>query len=199
MPLCALYITLTGDTTIVLIGIILPRLLGAGAVYLYGCRGFLKGALYLDETAHSFRTTLPETSMPNDFTIQFRYYQAIRLLRRRIVILILVVSRFSVSGGYPKWLRCAAGKNSGRLLNENCYYAVWCESLLLFEWPLIGSVAAPVSSFSMIFFLRWRISKQTFKIFDELRVTNYAIAQGGAFLYAYAVPMTNLLLVLPDP
>ncbi len=170
-----------------------------GASLTYMDAGVFEGALYLDETEHDFTITLPSGLGTGDFTLQWRYYQSAtaapsvdsyvsfagaQLLKfSGGAFLNSVGSQLAVTP-VGTWNELALIRHSGRL-----YY--YLNGLKL------GSIVCGLSSSSFTF--HFGSSQQTYKYFDELRVLNFALAEGGANYEPSSVPHdTNLTLVLPD-
>lgn len=170
-----------------------------GASLTYMDAGAFNGALYLDETAHKFKLTLPSALGTSDFTLQFRMYHSATptpVTDSHITIGNTKVASFngqawilgsskSVASGPGSWSEVAIIRENGT------FY-------LYFNGVMAASVKHEVSLSREVTFT-FGAEQQTYKYFDELRVLNYALAENGANYTPTAVPYdTNLALVLPD-
>lgn len=175
----------------------------SGASITYMDSASFNGALYLDETAHKFDITLPSNVGSQDFSIQFRHYQA-----SQPDTLDNKNNSFSIGG------------TSILTWDERSFY-----------WPGSSTALAsvPIGSWAEIAFIRHSgilyfyinglrvaskadttayqgkigfslgTTSRAYTMLDELRVVNFAIANAGASYQCATVPFdTNLVLVLPD-
>lgn len=170
-----------------------------GASLTYMDAGVFEGALYLDETEHDFTITLPSGLGTGDFTLQWRYYQsATAAPSADSYVKFGSTTVFQLTGGalcnasgtslaatpVGTWNELALIRHKGTL-----YYYL--------NGLKIGSAACTTSSDSFTF--HFGSVQQTYKYLDELRVLNYALAEGGTSYECSSVPYdTNLTLVLPD-
>lgn len=170
-----------------------------GASLTYMDAGVFEGALFLDETEHDFTITLPSGLGTGDFTLQWRYYQSATAAPS-------VDSYVSFAGAQLLKFSGGAFLNSAGLQLAVTPVGTWNELALIrhsgrlyyyLNGLKLGSVVCGLSSSSFTF--HFGSSQQTYKYFDELRVLNFALAEGGANYEPSSVPHdTNLTLVLPD-
>lgn len=172
---------------------------GASITYMEAPAAF-DGALYLDNLAHSFDIDLPFNIVSNDFTLQFRYYQASEPDTENNIENFVSLGSHVLSWDEQAlyfagdkisdlpigtWMEIAIMRNDGRLyiyLNGLCIFSVSCPTLY-----------RNVISFD------FGDSSRAFSMIDELRFLNLAIAEVGAGYTPSAVPHdSNLVLVLPD-
>lgn len=173
-----------------------------GASITYMDSSVFDGALYLDETAHKFDVTLPSNIRANeDFTIQFRYYQA-----SQPDTLSNIENTFAVGGTvFFKWderyLYDASGLNLGSLPVGN-----WCELALVRHGGTVYLYVNGIkvtswtnsAALGKVFSFALGSTSRAYSMLDELRVLNFAIAQSGAGYTPTSVPYdSNLVLVLP--
>lgn len=166
---------------------------GASLTYLES--NAFNGCLYLDELAHDFTVTLPSSLGSGDFTIDFRYYQSATETANNDSyisiggqeVLQLDGSHFIFNGSncntpIGSWNHLAFVRKDGTLK----FYLNGVQQ---------GSKALTSVLTSAVQF-NFGSSQQTYKYFDELRVTNFAVWQSN--FSPPTVPYdTNLSLVLP--
>lgn len=176
-----------------------------GASITYMDSGVFKGALYLDETAHKMTFTLPAGIGPSgkDFTLQWRHYQASQidtLTNRENYITIggLTVLRWDERSFY--W-------NNSTTACAPVPIGTWHELALIrsggvLRFYINGVAVASLAStqgLTNTIELYLGDTSRAYTMLDELRVVNFAIAQGGVSYTPTSVPYdTNLVLVLPD-
>ena len=166
---------------------------GASLTYLES--NAFNGCLYLDELAHDFTVTLPSSLGSGDFTVDFRYYQSSTLAPQNDSyisiggqeVLRLTGSNFTFNGtNYAtpvgSWNHLAFVRKDGTLY---FYLNGVRQGSKAFSNALSSAVQFSFGS-----------SQQTYKYFDELRVTNFAVWE-SAFTPATVPYDTNLSLVLP--
>jgi len=170
-----------------------------GASLTYMDVGVFEGALYLDENAHDFDFVLPSGMGSGDFTLQWRMYPSHTLAPQTDSY----VQLGDVQAAYFDGAQLYNGKS---VALDNYSTGIWNEFALVrnagtiyyyINGLCVGSWAN-VTAFDTIKFF-FGDDQQTFKYFDELRVLNYAIQEGGASYEPTAVPHgTNLALALPN-
>lgn len=175
----------------------------SGASITYMDSASFNGALYLDETAHRFDIALPSNFGSQDFSIQFRHYQASQpdTLDNKnnsfsiggTSILTWDERSFYWSGSSTvlapvpigNWAELAFVRNSGVL-----YFYI--------NGLRVASKADTVGYQGKIGF-SFGTTSRAYTMLDEFRVVNFAIAKSGASYQCATVPYdTNLVLVLPD-
>lgn len=162
------------------------------------------GALYLDERAHKFTMKLPSRiASGDDFTIQFRHYQASQPDTVSNV-------ENSLSLGTTKLIswderNLYSGSSTG---NAVCQLPIgnWSELAVIRNKGVIylyvngvkvGSFANN-SAFARELTFTLGNTSRAYTMLDELRVVDFALAQGGANYTPTSVPYdSNLVLVLP--
>lgn len=178
---------------------------GASITYMES-PGAFEGNLYLDNTAHSFSISQPSNFAKNDFTIQFRYYQASEIDTQNNVENSLSgsgsvfsnttllkwdeSSLYDMDGNYlaalpiGTWNEIAIVRHQGYLiyyLNGHC----------------IGHSEQHVAMSSFLCF-DFGSTSRAYSMIDELRVLNFALVEGGTDYTPTTVPYdSNLVLVLP--
>ena len=170
-----------------------------GASLTYMDAGVFNGALYLDETAHDFTITLPSAIGSADYSLQFRYYQsATAAPRTDSYIMVGGQKAFQFNGGYyldsvgtsiaqtstGSWNEIALIRKSGTL-----YFYI--------NGVRFRSVAQSSTLTNVLQFV-FGSAQQTYKYFDELRFTNYALTTASNYTCTSVPYDTNLSLVLPD-
>lgn len=162
------------------------------------------GALYLDERAHKFTMKLPSRiASGDDFTIQFRHYQASQPDTVSNV-------ENSLSLGTTKLIswderNLYSGSSTG---NAVCQLPIgnWSELAVIRNKGVIylyvngvkvGSFANN-SAFARELTFTLGNTSRAYTMLDELRVVDFALAQAGANYTPTSVPYdSNLVLVLP--
>lgn len=162
------------------------------------------GALYLDERAHKFTMKLPSRiASGDDFTIQFRHYQASQPDTLSNV-------ENSLSLGTTKLIswderNLYSGSSTG---NAVCQLPIgnWSELAMIRNKGVIylyvngvkvGSFANN-SAFARELTFTLGNTSRAYTMLDELRVVDFALSQGGANYTPTSVPYdSNLVLVLP--
>gem|GEM_PF-1566011 len=170
-----------------------------GASLTYMDAGVFNGALYLDETAHDFTITLPSAIGSADYSLQFRYYQsATAAPQTDSYIMVGGQKAFQFNGGYyldsagtsiaqtstGSWNEIALIRKSGAL-----YFYI--------NGVRFRSVAQSATLTNALQFV-FGSSQQTYKYFDELRFTNYALTTASNYTCTSVPYDTNLSLVLPN-
>lgn len=175
-----------------------------GASITYMDSSAFNGALYLDETAHAFTMGVPmKRYSKDDFTIQFRYYQA----SQPDTVVNLENSLSFGSSCLLKWdertLYNGSGTSIGPLPIGN-----WSEIALirsngtLYTYVNGLKVASQTDSNYYVaetFRFAFGSTSRAYSMLDELRVLDFALAADGKSYTPTSVPYdTNLVLVLPD-
>lgn len=176
----------------------------AGASITYMDSANFNGALYLDETPHSFDISLPSNPGSGDFTVQFRYYQA------SIPDTLTNIENSFAIGGYTllRWdERSIYWGSSGTTPLISLPIGSWSElafvrnngTLYFYVNGLkVASKADTTAYQGKLMFSLGKTSRQ-YSMLDELRVVNFPIAKSGASYQCATAPFdTNLVLVLPD-
>lgn len=174
-----------------------------GSSITYMDAGVFNGALYLDEQDHRFSIKLPSSLGSKDFTIQWRYYQSHTPTAASAPDGFLRVGNdylFSWDG-----IKFYSGLGFGQLVTTNT--GQWMEiavikngaTLYYYVNGLCIGTAGAFNVYGDTLTFGFGSLQQTYKYFDELRVLNFAFAEGGASYTPTSVPHdTNLALVLPD-
>lgn len=182
-----------------------------GASITYMESNAFNGALYLDEKAHGFTITLPSDIGSGDFSLQWRYYQNSATTTNNMEN---VVS-FGSFGGGP-WNKTLLqwseqyfydGDGNQFAASRGLSVGTWQEIALVRHKGVlytyhngikIGSVSTTTVFKNTINFY-FGANSRAYSMIDELRVVNFAIAEGGASYTPTAVPYdTNSILILPD-
>lgn len=170
-----------------------------GASITYMDAGVFGGALYLSENPHAFSVNLPSNLGSGDWTIQFRYYQSATPAP---------VNDSAVTIGGSALLRFNGSSilNSGGTALSPITAGVWNEICLMrsgntvvyfLNGVNVGSVSL-TSVLSNVINFQFGSGQQTYKYFDELRVTNKALYPASGYTPSSVPFDTNLTLVLPD-
>lgn len=170
-----------------------------GASITYMDAGVFGGALYLSENPHDFSINLPSNLGSGDWTIQFRYYQSATPTP---------VNDSAVTIGGSALLRFNGSSilNSGGTALSPITAGVWNEICLMrsgntvvyfLNGVNVGSVSL-TSVLSNVINFQFGSDQQTYKYFDELRVTNKALYSTSGYTPSSVPFDTNLTLVLPD-
>lgn len=174
-----------------------------GASITYMDSSVFDGALYLDETAHKFDVTLPSAIRTNeDFTIQFRYYQAsepdtVSNIENLLSMGGTTLFRWDERSLYTassstalcalpigNWAELALVRHSGTIY-------LYVNGVKVTSW-------ANSSALGKVLTFAFGSTSRAYSMLDELRVLNFAIAQGGSGYTPTSVPYdSNLVLVLP--
>lgn len=170
-----------------------------GASLTYMDAGAFNGALYLDENAHNFTVTLPSDLLSSDFTVQFRYYQSHTPTP---------VEDASVSFSGVKFLRAngASWMNSLGTVIAPVSVGSWQEVCLMrrdgvLYYFINGVCVNQLASTRVLgdeLAFSFGSEQQTYKYFDELRVTSKALYPSSGYTPTSVPFDTNLSLVLPD-
>lgn len=171
----------------------------SGASLTYMDAGAFNGALFLDETAHEFNVNLPSNLGSSDFTLQFRYYQSAT---------IAPVTDSHISIGSTQIMQLSGDAfilSDGTTVptsigqwTELCFMRKGNTLYYLYNGVCIGSVTFAGTASDVISFV-FGTEQQTYKYFDELRVTSKALYDPAIGYTPTSVPYdTNLALVLPD-
>lgn len=171
----------------------------SGASLTYMDAGAFNGALFLDETAHEFNVNLPSNLGSSDFTLQFRYYQSAT---------IAPVTDSHISIGNTQIMQLSGDAfilSDGTTVptsigqwTELCFMRKGNTLYYLYNGVCIGSVPFAGTASDVISFV-FGTEQQTYKYFDELRVTSKALYDPAIGYTPTSVPYdTNLALVLPD-
>lgn len=174
----------------------------SGASITYMDSSTFNGALYLDETAHQFNITLPSNIRSGeDFTVQFRYYQASEPDTQDNINNVV-----SLGSASFKW--------DERNLYGNSTSSAVCQ-LPVGNWVELAMVrhngtiylylnGVKVSSWSnatalgKVLNFTFGTTSRAYSMLDELRVLNFALVTDGTSYTPTAVPYdSNLVLVLP--
>lgn len=174
-----------------------------GASITYMDSAVFNGALYLDDTAHGFDITLPSNIRSGeDFTIQWRYYQAsepdTKDNKENAVALgsttLLKWDERSLYNGtgvtsfgalpVGNWVELA-------LVRSNGVIYLYLNGLKVTSW-------ASSASFTKTLRFTFGSTSRAYSMIDELRILNFALVGGGESYTPTAVPYdSNLVLVLP--
>jgi len=170
-----------------------------GASLTYMDAGVFNGALYLDETSHDFTITLPSAIGSGDYSLQFRYYQSKTAAPQTdSYIMVGGLKAFQFNGG-------AFLNGSGTSLSQTPT-GTWNEIALIrksgtlyyyLNGVKIGSIAQSTTLTNALQFV-FGSAQQTYKYFDELRFTNYALTTASNYTCTSVPYDTNLSLVLPN-
>jgi len=170
-----------------------------GVSLTYMDAGVFDGALYLDENTHAFDLVMPSGMGSSDLTLQWRMYQSHTLAPQ--------TDTFIKFGDVEvAWFDGINFDDGEKTILDNYSTGVWNEFALIRNagtiYYYINGLCVGywdnLTAFDTIKF-SFGDDQQTFKYFDELRVLNYALVEGGASYEAASVPFdTNLALVLPD-
>ncbi len=173
----------------------------SGASITYMDSSVFDGALYLDDTSHSFDILLSNgINSGSDFTIQWRYYQA-----SQPDTLSNIENSLSLNGNVAlKWDERKLYEGS----TELCYLPLgnWIELALVkhngtlyfyLNGVKVNTLTAPGSSLKTISF-SFGSTSRAYSMLDELRIIDFACATDGENYTPTAVPYdTNLVLTLP--
>lgn len=173
----------------------------SGASITYMDSSVFDGALYLDDTSHSFDISLSKgINSTSDFTIQWRYYQASQpdTLENK-------ENWLSLNGDIVlKWDERKLYKGS----TELCYLPLgnWIELALVkhsgtlylyLNGVKVNTLSAPSTALKNISFVFGSTSR-AYSMLDELRIIDFACTTDGENYTPTAVPYdTNLVLTLP--
>lgn len=174
-----------------------------GASITYMDSGVFNGALYLDDSPHDFSITLPSyTKAGEDFTVQWRYYQAsepdtVNNIENYVclgnTILAMWDERYLYNSNEVKlcylpvgsWMEIAVMRHNGTIY-------IYCNGVK------VGSVSnnAAFSTKNLRFHLG--STSRAYSMFDDLRVLDFAWRESGLSYVPTTVPHdSNLVLVLP--
>lgn len=174
-----------------------------GASITYMDSSAFNGALYLDETAHDFEVRLPTSIFENqDFTIQWRYYQASQPDTQDNV-------ENSVSLGGSPFLSWDE-REVKRVFGYQCVTPMpignWCElafvrhngTMYFYVNGIKVYSRAVTQAYNNVLKFTFGNTSRAYSMVDELRVLNFAIAENGTSYTPTSVPHdTNLVLTLP--
>lgn len=176
----------------------------SGASITYMDSSAFNGALYLDETAHAFTIGVPmKRYSRDDFTIQFRYYQA----AQPDTVDNKENSLTFGSNCLLKWDERTLYNGSGKSI---CALPIgnWAEIALirsngtLYTYVNGLKVASQADSnyyLAETFQFAFGATSRAYSMLDELRILDFALAADGKSYTPTSVPYdTNLVLVLPD-
>lgn len=176
---------------------------GASITYMEAPEAF-DGTLYLDNTAHSFDITLPSKMGSADYTIQFRYYQASEPDTQDNIDNYIAIGTPNViawdeqsfsrgpDGEYGSWSLPVGTWNEIALVRNNSKLYVYLNGLCVYQEPYIISWGDTIT-------FNFGSASRAYSMIDELRILNFAVAEGGSSYTPTAVPYdSNLVLVLPD-
>lgn len=162
------------------------------------------GALYLDEKEHQFTLTLPSALGTKDFALQWRYYQNSATTSTHANDNYVQLGTTKVLGWSEQSLYTMCGSTANP---TGLSVGTWQELAIIrngntlyfyHNGVRIGS-ASTSEVFSEKIIFRLGANSKAYAMIDELRVTNFAIAKGGAAYSPTVVPYdTNSVLVLPD-
>lgn len=172
-----------------------------GASITYMDSSTFNGALYLDDTSHSFDIMLSNgISSSSDFSLQWRYYQA-----SEPDTVTNIENWLSLNGSEVlKWDERKLYKGS----TELCYLPLgnWIELALIkhsgtlylyLNGVKVNTLAAPATALKQISF-HFGSTSRAYSMLDELRIIDFACATDGENYTPTAVPYdTNLVLTLP--
>lgn len=174
-----------------------------GASITYMDSSTFNGALYLDETAHQFDITLPSNVQAwEDFTVQFRYYQASQPdtqnnINNSLALGGTTLARWDEQSLYPNTSSSAACALSVgnwvelALVRHNGTVYLYVNGLKVSSW-------ANNAAFSKTLTFTFGTTSRAYSMLDELRVLNFALVTDGVSYTPTAVPYdSNLVLVLP--
>lgn len=174
-----------------------------GASITYMDSSVFDGALYLDETAHKFDITLPSSIRANeDFTVQFRYYQAsqpdtVTNLENLLSMGGATMFRWDERSLYTassSTALCSLPIGSWAelaLVRHSASFYLYVNGVKVGSW-------ANAAALGKVLTFTFGSTSRAYSMLDELRVLNFAIAQGGASYTPTSVPYdSNLVLVLP--
>lgn len=175
----------------------------SGASITYMDSSTFNGALYLDETAHQFNITLPSNIQAwEDFTVQFRYYQASQPdtqnnINNSLALGGTTLARWDEQSLYPNTSPSAACALSVgnwvelALVRHNGTVYLYVNGLKVSSW-------ANNAAFSKTLTFTFGTTSRAYSMLDELRVLNFALVTDGVSYTPTAVPYdSNLVLVLP--
>lgn len=174
-----------------------------GASITYMDSSAFNGALYLDETAHQFDITLPSNVRAGeDFTIQFRYYQASQPdtqdnINNSLSLGGAALARWDERSLYPNssgsaacalpvgnWVELAVVRHNGTI----CLYL---NGVKVSSW-------SNATALGKVLNFTFGTTSRAYSMLDELRVLNFALVTDGTSYTPTAVPYdSNLVLVLP--
>lgn len=174
-----------------------------GASITYMDSSTFNGALYLDETAHKFDVTLPSNIWAGeDFTVQWRYYQAsepdtVSNINNSLSFGGTTLARWDEQKLYPNtsssaacalpmgnWVELALVRHSGTIY-------LYVNGLKVSSW-------ANSSALGRVLTFTFGTTSRAYSMLDELRVLNFALVTDGTSYTPTAVPYdSNLVLVLP--
>lgn len=175
----------------------------SGASITYMDSSAFDGALYLDETAHQFDITLPSNIRAGeDFTVQFRYYQAsqpdtVSNINNSLAFGGTTLVRWDEQKLYPNtsstaacalpvgnWVELALVRHSGTMY-------LYVNGLKVSSWTNSAALGK-------ILTFTFGTTSRAYSMLDELRVLDFAMVTDGASYPPTAVPYdSNLVLVLP--
>lgn len=175
----------------------------SGASITYMDSSTFNGALYLDETDHKFDLTLPSNVWAGeDFTIQWRYYQAsepdtVSNINNSLAFGSATLFRWDEQKLYPhtsstaacalpvgNWVELALVRHSGTMY-------LYVNGLKVSSW-------ANNSALGKVLTFTFGTTSRAYSMLDELRILNFALVTDGASYTPTAVPYdSNLVLVLP--
>lgn len=174
-----------------------------GASITYMDSSTFNGALYLDETAHKFDIALPSNIRAGeDFTVQFRYYQAsqpdtVSNINNSLAFGDTTLVRWDEQKLYPNtsasaacalpvgnWVELALVRHSGIMY-------LYLNGLKVSSW-------SNASALGKVLTFTFGTTSRAYSMLDELRVLNFALVTDGTSYTPTAVPYdSNLVLVLP--
>lgn len=173
----------------------------SGASITYMDSSTFNGALYLDETAHQFKISLPSNVRAGeDFTVQFRYYQASEPDTQDNVNNVV-----SLGSATFKWdERNLYGNSSSPV----CALPVgnWVElamvrhngTIYLYLNGVKVSSWTNAAALGKVLTFTFGTTSRAYSMVDELRILNFPLVSGGSSYTPTAVPYdSNLVLVLP--
>lgn len=176
----------------------------SGASITYMDSSAFNGALYLDETAHGFTIGVPmKRYSRDDFTIQFRYYQASQpdsvdnkenTLKLGDTYLLKWDERTLYNGSGTSLCSLPIGNWAEiALIRSNGTLYTYVNGLKVASQADSNYYLAETLQFT------FGSTSRAYSMLDELRVLDFALAASGASYTPTSVPYdTNLVLVLPD-
>lgn len=178
---------------------------GASITYMESPSPF-GGNLYLDNTAHSFDVFMPSIFAKNDFTIQFRYYQASEPdTQSNVENSLSGFASSLVNDTLLKWDEAMLYDANGASL-ASLPIGTWNEIGLVrqdgvlyyyLNGHCIGQISKDLALSAELVF-DFGSTSRAYSMLDEFRVLNFALVDGGQDYVPTAVPHdSNLVLVLP--
>lgn len=175
----------------------------SGASITYMDSSVFDGALYLDETAHKFDITLPSgIRAGEDFTVQFRYYQAsqpdtVSNINNSLAFGSTTLFRWDEQKLYPNassTAACALPVGNWvelALVRHNNTMYLYVNGLKVSSW-------ANNAALNKVLTFTFGTTSRAYSMLDELRILDFALVTDGASYTPTAVPYdSNLVLVLP--